>query len=131
MYLSLNWHLSPVCLNRKSRILSMPRARHLPDDHDPPFFTDRSLMKRCPQVLLDLGWNITSWWDVYPEEEDNAIDDEEWIPRAVASGFFILSQDDAMRESPTICDVIINNEAHVFALSRADLTGPGKANRFH
>lgn len=105
-----------------------PRGQ-LPDD-PPSFFTDRSLMKVCPRVLRELGWDITSWWDIYPDEDDNDIDDEVWIPQVVARGLFILGQDDAMRHKPVIKDTIINNQAHVFALTRANLTGPQRAERF-
>jgi hypothetical protein len=88
-------------------------------------------MKVCPRVLRDdYGWEITSWWDIYPDEEDNDIDDEVWIPEVVQRGLFILCQDDAMRYSSVIKDTIINNQAHVFALTRADLTGPQRAARF-
>ena len=88
-------------------------------------------MKLCPRILRDeLGWRITSWWDLYPDEEDNDVEDEVWIPAVVERGLFILGQDDAMRRSSVIRDTIINNEAHVFALTRADLTGRGRAERF-
>jgi hypothetical protein len=88
-------------------------------------------MKVCPRILRDdMGWRVTSWWDLYPEEDDNDIDDEVWIPEVVGRGLVILGQDDAMRRSEVIRDTIINNQAHVFALTRADLTGMGKAQRF-
>ena len=89
-------------------------------------------MKVCPSILRDeLGWNITSWWDVYPDEEDNDVEDEVWIPTVVERGLYILSQDDAIRSNAVICDTIINNQAHVFALTRANLTGRAKAERFN
>lgn len=89
-------------------------------------------MKLCPAVLRDdFGWSIVSWWDIYPDEEDNDVEDEVWIPRAVEHGCFILAQDDAMRRSAVIRDTIINNRAHVFALTRANLTGRARAERFH
>ena len=85
-------------------------------------------MKLCPRILRDeSGWRVTSWWDLSPDEEDNDIEDEVWIPAVVERGLFILGQDDAMRRSSVIRDTIINNEAHVFALTRADLTGRGRA----
>ncbi len=89
-------------------------------------------MKVCPRVLRDdYGWTVTSWWDVYPDEEDNDVEDEVWIPEVVARGLFILCQDDAMRYSAVIKDTIINNRAHVFALTRANLTGTQRAERFN
>ena len=109
----------------------MQRVSPQAGDEPPEFFSDRSLMKRCPAVLRELGWRVTSWWDLYPDEEQNAVEDEVWIPHVVANRFCILSQDDAMRRSRIICDAIINNEAQIVALSRADLTGQQKAERFH
>jgi hypothetical protein len=35
-----------------------------------------------------------------------------------------------MRRKPIICNTIINNRAHVFALTKADLGGEQKAARF-
>jgi hypothetical protein len=89
-------------------------------------------MKLCPRILRDeMGWNITSWWDIYPDEDDNDVEDEVWIPVVVERGLHILGQDDAMRRKPIIRDTIINNAAHVFALTRADLTGRQRAERFN
>lgn len=89
------------------------------------FFLDRGLGARIvPQALREAGWTLQTMDERYGKTQSQKISDTRWIEEAALAGDVLLCKDLAIAHNPLEAQVIYMTGARVFALSRADLTGP-------
>lgn len=66
----------------------------------------------------------------YGADRSQAVGDEEWISDAASRGEILLCKDRAVARNVAEARAIYMHDARVFALARADLTGPAMAALF-
>jgi hypothetical protein len=89
------------------------------------FFVDRSLggLHVPAGPRLD-GWLLTTMDERYGVDRSQSVADVDWIRDASAQGECMLTNDTAIARRPAEATVVRMCGARVFALARADLTGP-------
>lgn len=85
-------------------------------DSSPRFAIDRCLAKRVPAALAELGWNLISIYEVFPDDAEY-ISDETWIKWANDHVDGALTKDEQIRKSPSLLVAGLP----IFGLSRQDL----------
>jgi hypothetical protein len=92
------------------------------------FFLDRGLGARIvPQALRQAGWTLQTMDERYGKADSQKTQDTQWIEEAALAGDVLLCKDLAIAHNPLEAQVIYMTSARVFALSKADLTGPTMA----
>lgn len=92
------------------------------------FFLDRGLGARIvPQALREAGWMLQTMDERYGKADSQKVQDTQWIEEAALAGDVLLCKDLAIAHNPLEAQVIYMTSARVFALSKADLTGPTMA----
>jgi hypothetical protein len=92
------------------------------------FFLDRGLGARIvPQTLRQAGWTLETMDERYGKAESQKIQDTQWIEEASLAGDVVLCKDLAIAYNSLEAQVAYMTSARVFALSRANLTGPAMA----
>ncbi|MCX6466329.1 MAG: hypothetical protein NTW05_22470 [Pseudonocardiales bacterium] len=95
---------------------------------EPRFFLDRGLGSQIvPTTLRARGWSLTTMDERYGTDRSQAVGDEEWISDAAVRGEILLCKDRAVARNVAEARAIYMHDARVFALARADLTGPAMA----
>lgn len=95
---------------------------------EPRFFLDRGLGSQIvPTALRARGWSLTTMDERYGADRSQAVGDEEWISDAADRGEILLCKDRAVARNVAEARAIYMHDARVFALARADLTGPAMA----
>ncbi|MGQ0779294.1 MAG: hypothetical protein ACT4NY_33580 [Pseudonocardiales bacterium] len=93
------------------------------------FFLDRGLGSIVvPSALRERGWQLTTMDERYGVERSQCISDTEWIGEATRRGEVLLCKDRAIARSPAEAMAVYFNDARVFALAHAGVTGPEMAN---
>ena len=89
------------------------------------FFLDRGLGSLVvPRALRAAGWALETMDERYGADRSQEIQDTEWIEEATLAGDVLLCKDLAIARNPLEAQVIYMTGARVFALSKANLTGP-------
>ena len=92
------------------------------------FFLDRGLGARIvPQGLRQAGWTLETMDERYGKAVSQEIHDAQWIEEAALAGDVLLCKDLAIAHNPLEAQVVYMTSARVFALSRANLSGPDMA----
>lgn len=92
------------------------------------FFLDRGLGSRIvPQALRHAGWTLETMDERYGTAVSQKISDTQWIEEAALAGDVLLCKDLAIAHNLLEAQVVYMTSARVFALSKADLTGPDMA----
>lgn len=95
------------------------------------FFTDRGLGSVIvPGALRAAGWLLITMDERYGTSDSQRLLDIEWIPEAVAQGDVILCKDLAIARNPLEAQLIYTNDARMFGLADANLSGPKMAEWF-
>ena len=99
---------------------------------DPPrFFLDRGLGSRIvPGGLRAAGWIVTTMDERYGVERSQLISDVEWIFDATELGECLLTKDIAIATREAEARIVVMNDARLFALANARLSGPESLDRF-
>ncbi len=99
---------------------------------DPPrFFLDRGLGSRIvPGGLRAAGWTVTTMDERYGFERSQSIPDVEWIIDATGLGECLLTKDIAIATRAPEARIVVMNDARLFALANARLTGPESLGQF-
>jgi hypothetical protein len=83
----------------------------------PDFLVDRSLQAdRIAAACRSFGWGARTLADVYGEAESQEVEDVEWIRRAGAEGWDILTKDKAIARLAHERTAVIQARTHVFCL---------------
>ncbi len=97
----------------------------------PRFFLDRGLGSRIvPNGLRAAGWSVTTMDERYGFERSQAISDAEWIIDATRLGECLLTKDIAIATRSAEARIVVMNDARLFALANARLSGPESLDRF-
>lgn len=92
------------------------------------FFLDRGLGSRIvPQTLRQAGWRLETMDERYGQSASQKIPDTRWVEEAALAGDVLLGKDLAIAHNALEAQVIYMTSARVFALSKANLTGPDMA----
>jgi hypothetical protein len=92
------------------------------------FFLDRGLGARIvPDALRLAGWTLETMDERYGKTMSQGIPDTRWIEEASLAGDVLLCKDLAIAHNPLEAQVVYMTSARVFALSKADLSGPEMA----
>ncbi len=92
------------------------------------FFLDRGLGSRIvPDALRCRGWLLVTMDERYGVDRSQTVADAEWISDATARGEVLLCKDRAIAGNVAEARAVWMHDARVFALARADLTGPAMA----
>jgi hypothetical protein len=95
------------------------------------FFLDRGLGSVVvPAALRARGWQLTTMDERYGGERSQCISDAEWIGEAARRGEVLLCKDRAIARGPAEAMAVYYNDARVFALAHAGITGPDMADLF-
>lgn len=95
------------------------------------FFLDRGLGSVVvPNTLRKHGWQLTTMDERYGFAHSQRITDVEWISEAARRGEIMLCKDKAIARSPAEAMAVYLNDARVFALAHASVTGPEMADLF-
>lgn len=95
------------------------------------FFLDRGLGSLVvPRALRANGWTLETMDERYGAERSMEIQDTQWIEEATLAGDVLLCKDLAIARNPLESQVIYMTSARVFALSKANLTGPVMAQQY-
>lgn len=95
------------------------------------FFLDRGLGSLVvPRALRANGWTLETMDERYGAERSMEIQDTQWIEEATLAGDVLLCKDLAIARNPLEAQVIYMTSARVFALSKANLTGPVMAQQY-
>lgn len=95
------------------------------------FFLDRGLGSVVvPDALRARGWQLTTMDERYGTERSQSVSDADWIGDAADRGEVLLCKDRAIATGPAEAMAVYFNEARVFALAHASLTGPDMAGLF-
>ncbi|MGH3834677.1 MAG: hypothetical protein ACRDSF_03080 [Pseudonocardiaceae bacterium] len=95
------------------------------------FFLDRGLGSVVvPNALRAQGWQLTTMDERYGAELSQCVEDAEWIGEAARRGEVLLCKDRAIARGPAEAMAVYFNDARVFALAHAGVTGPEMAGLF-
>ena len=95
------------------------------------FFLNRVLGSVVvPGALRARGWQLTSMYERYGPERSQCVGTGEWIGEAARRGEVLLCKDRAIVRGPVEAMAVYFNDARVFALAHAGVTGPDMADRF-
>lgn len=87
------------------------------------FLIDRSLGRKVlAQALADVGASVRTLADVYGKREER-VPDEEWLARAGAESWVVLTKDARIRYRPAELEAIRISAAKVFVVTGKRLTG--------
>jgi hypothetical protein len=90
----------------------------------PEFFVDRSLGRRIiPEGLRALGLVVHAMADVYPNDLDETVTDEQWIADADAANWVALTKDERITRYAAEQDALTRSRLRVFAIGNQHLTG--------
>jgi hypothetical protein len=79
-------------------------------------------------VFRDAGFEVVLMADLYPDGEDQLVDDDRWITEVSSLGMVALTKDVAIVRAHE--RALLDSTLRVFALPNANLTGPAMAERF-
>jgi len=89
------------------------------------FFVDRGLGSQIVAGGLRLaGWQVTTMDERYGPDESQRVKDVDWIADASQRGEVLLAKDRAMAKKPLEAEAIFYNDARVFIIASAQITGP-------
>lgn len=92
------------------------------------FFLDRGLGSIVvPRALRAAGWTLQTMDERYGADLSQTIPDTQWIEEATMSGDILLCKDLAIAQNPLEAQTIYMTSARVFAIARANITGPAMA----
>lgn len=95
------------------------------------FFLDRGLGSLVvPSALRSHGWLLTTMDERYGADASQLIRDDQWIAEASSLGEVLLCKDRAIARGPGEARAVYMHDARVFALARANLSGPDMAALF-
>lgn len=95
------------------------------------FFLDRGLGSVVvPGALRVRGWQLMTMDERYGPEHSQCVGDAEWIGEAARRGEVLLCKDRAIARGPAEAMAVYFNDARVFALAHAGVTGPDMADLF-
>ncbi|MGH3902700.1 MAG: hypothetical protein ACRDTE_00635 [Pseudonocardiaceae bacterium] len=95
------------------------------------FFLDRGLGSVVvPGALRAWGWQLTTMDERYGAEVSQCVSDADWIGEAARRGEVLLCKDRAIARGPVEAMAVYYNDARVFALAHAGVTGPDMADLF-
>lgn len=95
-----------------------------PGDPTPRFFLDRGLGSRIvPDGLRAAGWHVSTMDERYGKQVSLGLADVDWIREATAAGECLLTKDTAIARRPAEAMAVVMNDARVFTLAAAQLTG--------
>ncbi|MGI8795836.1 MAG: hypothetical protein ACR2IR_04495 [Acidimicrobiia bacterium] len=102
----------------------------MPDSPKPPeYLVDRSLGKRVvPQALRGAGRIVHTLAEVFGSREES-VTDEEWIARAGAEGWVVLTKDKRIRTKQAEREVVRRHRVRLFCVTKGGLTGDDQAQR--
>lgn len=105
----------------------MPSGRRRsPRDLDLTFFVDRGLGRRFVPAML--GHHVVAMAELYPEDADQRIGDDQWIGDVSARGWVALTKDvNIIRDHQA---ALRRSTLRVFALSNANIAGEKMATRY-
>jgi hypothetical protein len=79
-------------------------------------------------VFRKAGFEVVLMAELYPDGEDQLVDDDRWINEVGSLGMVALTKDAPIVRAHT--SALRDSTLRVFALSNANLTGPQMAERF-
>lgn len=95
------------------------------------FLLDRSLGGRLVATTLrEAGWDAITLAQRFGDVDAQRMSDEEWIGTGTREGYVLLTKDGRVASRPLEAQAIYMHDARVFALPRADMTGPAMAQAF-
>jgi hypothetical protein len=96
----------------------------------PEFFVDRSLGKSIADGLRSCGLIVHTMASVYGEKRAQGLEDEVWLRDAGASGWIVLTKDNAIRRRPAEREALVEAGVRVFCLTTARLRAVEQTARF-
>lgn len=88
------------------------------------FFIDRGLGSRViADGLRIAGWSVTTMDERYGPDRSQRVRDVDWIGDASQRGEVLIAKDRAMAKRPLEAEAIFYNDARVFVLASAQVTG--------
>ncbi len=109
----------------------MPSGRYSrrPEPAGPTFFLDRALGRYVvAEAIQQRGYEVLAMADVYPNNEDEQVADDDWILRADAEGWVALTKDYSIVRDHS--ETLAQTSLRTFSLNNANLTGEQMADRF-